>query len=195
MYQKIPTKLPSGYFKKIRKILKTTFLSFLLFFLLGTVYVNSANEKKDLVIPVVGATRKNWDKTSYWHPSWGKSVVHKGIDIFALQKTKVLSPVSGLIISNGYSENGGNYLYILGPKLRVFYFAHLNEKGFNAFKLVKAGEQIGLVGNSGNAIGKPYHLHFSIFSLFPFFKNFSNNGEQRWLKLFYLDPNHSLITS
>lgn len=161
-------------------------------YLLATIIINLIGEQKKLIIPVKDATSKNWDSKSYWYPNWGVSGVHKGIDVFAPHKTPVLSPISGLVIDVGYSNNGGNYIYIFGSKLRIYYFAHLNEVQIKRLEFVKKEQQIGTVGNTGNAISKPYHLHFSIFSLVPLMKNYNQEDEEGWKKMFYLDPNHSM---
>ncbi|MFD0939385.1 M23 family metallopeptidase [Pedobacter boryungensis] len=179
---------------KYKKI-KLLFLSLILLTICGVSYVNIIGQKKELFIPVVGANIKSWDSKSYWCTPWGKSKVHKGIDIFAKHKTEILSPINGFILSAGYSENGGNYLYILGPKLRIYYFAHLNTQEKHSFSFIKKRQHIGIVGNSGNAISSPYHLHFSIFSFFPIVKYYSGKESQGWMKMFYLDPVKSLITS
>lgn len=179
----------------IKRSIKVFAITFIAIIVIGISYVNIVGQTKELAIPVRGAAQASWDSKSYWHAPWGKSKVHKGIDIFAPQKTEVLSPVTGLILSAGYSENGGNYLYILGPKLRTYYFAHLNTQERSSFTFIKKGQRIGLVGNSGNAIGSPYHLHFSLYSIFPIIKNFSNKEPLGWMKMFYLDPVKSLITN
>jgi murein DD-endopeptidase MepM/ murein hydrolase activator NlpD len=100
---------------------------------------------------------------------------------------KVISPCDGIVVSNGWSTNGGNYIYILGANLRTYYFAHLNKILVSNFQLVKASDVIGLVGDTGNAKDKPFHLHFSVCSLIPIFHywNFKNEG---WKKMFYLNP-------
>lgn len=159
-------------------------------YILGFVCVNIVGEIKELTNHVVGD--RHWDSESFWQSPWGEAKVHKGIDIFAKRKSEILSPINGFVLSSTYSENGGYHLYIFGPKFRVYYFAHLNYKGKTAFSFVKKGQYIGLVGNSGNAISKPCHLHFSIFSLFPIVKHFNSNEPLGWLKMFYLDPSYSL---
>ena len=44
------------------------------------------------IIPVAGATPGDWNRRSFWYGPWGKSGVHKGIDIFAKQGTNVVAP-------------------------------------------------------------------------------------------------------
>lgn len=34
-------------------------------------------------IPVRAASRADWNPATFWHERWGRSGVHKGIDIFA----------------------------------------------------------------------------------------------------------------
>jgi murein DD-endopeptidase MepM/ murein hydrolase activator NlpD len=180
--------------KNIKRIFNFSAISFVAIIILGLGYVNIVGQNKELSIPVLDASINSWDSKSYWHSPWGKSKVHKGIDIFATRKTEIVSPINGLILSAGYSENGGNYLYILGPKLRTYYFAHLNKQEKSSFSFIKKGQCIGLVGNSGNAISSPPHLHFSIFSVFPVIKNYSGNVPFGWMKMFYLDPVKSFKT-
>ena len=71
------------------------------------------------VIPVQNATAKDWNPYSYWFYPWGKSGVHKGIDIFAKQGTPVLTAVSGVVIFTGNIDMGGNVVAVLGPKWRI----------------------------------------------------------------------------
>ncbi|MFI5450568.1 M23 family metallopeptidase [Pedobacter sp. UC225_61] len=179
----------------IKRMIKLLSFALVLLIVSGISFVNIIRQSKELIIPVLGATINSWDCKSYWHSPWGKSIVHKGIDIFAPHKTEILSPITGFILSAGYSENGGNYLYIFGPKLRIYYFAHLNTSEKHSYTFINKGQRIGAVGNSGNAISSPYHLHFSIFSLFPIVKYYTTNEPKGWMKMFYLDPVKSLITS
>jgi murein DD-endopeptidase MepM/ murein hydrolase activator NlpD len=174
---------------------RSTF-SILLLGLFGLLlYVNLANYHKNLQVPVLNAKVYSWDKKSFWFSPWGRSGIHKGIDIFAPHRTKVISPVQGIVIGTGYGENGGNYIYILGPTLRVYYYAHLNSISVKRFQMVKANAQIGEVGNTGNASLKPYHLHFSVSSLLPIFSRYKPSVVQGWEQMFYLDPNDLLVYS
>jgi murein DD-endopeptidase MepM/ murein hydrolase activator NlpD len=148
---------------------------------------------ENTVIPVQAATAKDWNQDSYWFAPWGKSCVHKGIDIFAHKKTPVLSASNGLVIFTGNIERGGNVVAILSPKGRIHYYAHLESVATQPLTLVTQKSLIGTVGNSGNARGKAPHLHYSILRLMP------NPAEitlekQGWKRMFYMNP-HLLLTS
>ena len=55
------------------------------------------------------------------------------------------------------------------------------------FSFVANGEQLGTVGTTGNAAGKPPHLHYSIVTPIPNFWNLDTD-KQGWKKMFYLNP-------
>lgn len=144
-------------------------------------------------IPVEGATTKDWNPKSFWHEPWGVSGVHKGIDVFAPQGKKVVSAVPGVVIYRGQLGIGGNVVAVLGPKWRIHYYAHLASADPSPLFL-RGGEQIGRVGTSGNAAGKPPHLHYSVVSLVPLPWRYSSSS-QGWKQMFFLDPDAVLRSS
>lgn len=142
-------------------------------------------------IPVQGATTNDWHKHSYWMSQWGASDVHKGIDIFAKNGTPILASTTGIVIFKGTLNRGGNAVAILGSKWHIHYYAHLNKHHVHVLEWVSRGEKIGEVGDTGNATGKPPHLHYSILNLIP------NPAEitletQGWKRMFYINPNVAL---
>jgi len=139
-------------------------------------------------MPVVGATVKDWNSKSFWYYPWGRSVTHKGIDIFAQDGASVVAPTAGLVLFSGEVSMGGNVVYMIGPKWRFHYFAHLKAYKTKGFRLVNAGDVIGLVGSSGNAKGKSPHLHYSIKSIFPYFWQYDPKVKQSWKRMFFIDP-------
>ena len=139
------------------------------------------------VIPVQNATSKDWNANSFWFSPWGKSGVHKGIDIFAKRGTPVISSTSGLVVYTGNISMGGNVVAVLGPKWRIYYYAHLDSIHTKSFNWATQGEIIGAVGNSGNAAGKPSHLHYSVLSLIPYPWRFSLQT-QGYKKVFFMNP-------
>lgn len=138
-------------------------------------------------MPVDGATKTSYNPKSFWYYPWGKSVTHKGVDIFAKEGTNVSSSTSGLVIYCGQISMGGNVVLILGSKWRLHYYAHLKEIKTSAFSWADRNEIIGNVGMSGNAAGKPPHLHYSIVTLIPYFWRIDRD-KQGWKKMFYLNP-------
>ena len=143
------------------------------------------------IMPVEGSSRSDWNPDSFWYEPWGESGVHKGIDIFANAGTPVLATVGGIVLFSGERGRGGNVVLVLGPRWKLYYYAHLQSLAVQPLSLVAGGAPLGSVGSSGNARGKSPHLHFSIVSLLPHFWHFST-GPQGWKKIFYLDPNDAL---
>ena len=139
------------------------------------------------VVPVQNATPKDWHKSSFWFSPWGQSGVHKGIDIFAPKGTHVIASTTGLVLFSGNIAMGGNVVAVLGPKWRIHYYAHLQSINAKKFDWAAKGNIIGTVGTSGNAKGKPPHLHYSIVTLLPYPWRITA-GWQGWKRMFYLNP-------
>ena len=89
---------------------------------------------------------------------------HDGDDIFAPLGAPLLACASGTVFSVGWNHIGGNRLWIRDAQGNEFYYAHLS--AFSPLAVngaqVKAGDVVGFVGNTGDAQGTPYHLHFEI---------------------------------
>lgn len=164
----------------------------ILILIIGFILIAGFMLPETLVIPVKGASKADWNHNTFWHP-WGKSGVHKGIDIFAKEGTPVVAASSGMVIYAGNISQGGNIVSILGPKWRIHYYAHLKEISVPSLKYITRGEIIGTVGTTGNAVGKPPHLHYSIITQIPYLwlYKFEPNGFDR---MFYLNPHEILIT-
>ena len=89
---------------------------------------------------------------------------HHGDDIFAPLGAPLLACAGGTVFSVGWNEVGGNRLWLRDAQGNAFYYAHLSAFSPLAVngKHVRAGEVVGFVGNTGDAAGTPYHLHFEI---------------------------------
>ncbi|RLK00157.1 M23 family metallopeptidase [Tenacibaculum ascidiaceicola] len=155
----------------------------ILLIILLTGFLIPQNFKK----PVNGATKSDYNPKSFWYYPWGKSVTHKGVDIFAKKNTKITSSTYGLVLFSGKISMGGNIVVILGPKWRLHYYAHLEEVKTTSLTFVNNNSVIGTVGTSGNAAGKAPHLHYSIFTLIPYVWKIDSD-KQGWKKMFYLNP-------
>jgi len=124
---------------------------------------NSFVSTLKLIIPVAGVRPDQLSDTFTDARSEGR--VHDAIDIPAPAGSPVLAASDGEIIKLFQSDRGGTTIYQLGPERKlVFYYAHLQRyaDGLTAGKFVKQGEVIAYVGDTGNAGGGNFHLHFSI---------------------------------
>lgn len=138
-------------------------------------------------MPVKKATNTDYNQNSFWYYPWGKSVTHKGVDIFAKEGTELQSSTSGLVLYTGQIDMGGNIVLILGPKWRLHYYAHLKDINTSKFSWVNRNELIGTVGTSGNAAGKQPHVHYSIVTTIPYIWRIDSD-RQGWKKIFFLNP-------
>ncbi|MGB2953342.1 MAG: M23 family metallopeptidase [Gaiellaceae bacterium] len=92
------------------------------------------------------------------------TIWHHGDDIFAPLGAPLLAVADGRVFSVGWNAVGGNRLWLRDNQGNEFYYAHLSaftrlaKNGAN----VKAGTVLGFVGNTGDAEGTPYHLHFEV---------------------------------
>ena len=142
---------------------------------------------QNLKMPVVGADDNSYNHETFWYEGWGSSIVHKGIDVFAKKGTSVHSATWGIVIMATEYGKGGKFVLVLGPKWRLHYYAHLDEIKTKRFAFVTHDTEIGTVGNTGNAINTPAHLHYGIGTLvlYPWRIDRAPLG---WQKMFYLNP-------
>lgn len=84
---------------------------------------------------------------------------HEGNDIFAPRGTPIVAPVSGTL-RQVVGNIGGYQFNLEGDDGNLYIGSHMDR--FAKDGSVQAGDVIGYVGDSGNAIGSRPHLHFEI---------------------------------
>jgi murein DD-endopeptidase MepM/ murein hydrolase activator NlpD len=89
---------------------------------------------------------------------------HHGEDIFAPLGAPVLAVTRGTVFSVGWNDLGGYRFWLRDEQGNQFYYAHLSAFSPLAVngRRVRPGDVLGFVGNTGDAQGTPYHLHFEI---------------------------------
>ncbi len=120
-------------------------------------------ESITLMMPVVGV------RITDLYNSWGDSRDggrrrHRGIDIFARKGTQIVAVADGVVSYIGVQPKGGNCLWLTTENGSSFYYAHLDRwaPGLYEGMQVTSGDLLGYVGNTGNALTTPAHLHFGI---------------------------------
>jgi peptidoglycan hydrolase-like protein with peptidoglycan-binding domain len=91
---------------------------------------------------------------------------HEGIDIIAPADAPVVAVADGAIdrISRTDTGLGGIRLWLRDDAGTTYYYAHLSSipAGLEIGVRVKAGQQVGAVGRTGDARGGVFHLHFEM---------------------------------
>lgn len=97
-----------------------------------------------------------------WHAPRSGGRLHQGLDIFAPRGTPLVAAADGIVTQKYIGALPGKSIEITGEKGVQFFYAHLEDwhEGLELGQEVKRGQVIGYVGNTGNAISTPPHLHF-----------------------------------
>lgn len=99
-----------------------------------------------------------------WHAARGSGRKHEGIDIFAARGTPVRSATEGIVLRVGENRLGGQVVWVLGPGAQRHYYAHLDRfSDIRSGMRIEPGRVLGYVGNTGNAVTTPPHLHYGIY--------------------------------
>jgi murein DD-endopeptidase MepM/ murein hydrolase activator NlpD len=99
---------------------------------------------------------------------------HHGDDILGELGQPLVAVADGTIFSAGWNRVGGNRLWLRDHAGDEFYYAHLSafSKLVTKGAHVRAGQVIGFMGDTGDAEGKPTHLHFEVHPVSMLFLGF-----------------------
>jgi hypothetical protein len=106
-------------------------------------------------------------RSGFGAPRDGGAREHHGIDIFRPRGTPVIAAVDGYARLDE-SPRGGRVVWLRDARTnRRLYYAHLHDWALEADAEVRTGDVLGYVGNTGNAITTPPHLHFGVYDRGP----------------------------
>jgi len=91
-------------------------------------------------------------------PRWGR--IHKGIDLAAATGTKIYASDGGVVTFSGWQNGLGYVIYIDHGGLLETVYGHCSKLLVSEGDKVYQGQNIALVGSTGNSTGP--HLHFEI---------------------------------
>ncbi len=87
-------------------------------------------------------------------------IAHGGIDIVAKEGTPIRSATSGVVIFSGWTYEMGNLIILYHGDDYITFYGHNQKNLVSRLDVVKGGDVIGYVGNTGISSGP--HLHFEI---------------------------------
>jgi murein DD-endopeptidase MepM/ murein hydrolase activator NlpD len=107
---------------------------------------------------------------AWWHNDWHAPRccpyphLHQGLDLFAPRGTPVVAAVDGFVSQKVNGPISGLAVEIRDAGNTEYYYAHLSgfASGIAVGTPVRAGQILGYVGNTGNAMRTAPHLHFEI---------------------------------
>lgn len=118
-----------------------------------TAVISSGNT---LIWPITGKITSLFGEREA--PTEGSSTAHEGIDISGEWGAEISAAADGFVYYVGESDGYGKHLIIShGESFKTLY-AHCSEIVVKEGQVVKQGETVALVGNTGRATGS--HLHF-----------------------------------
>ena len=99
--------------------------------------------------------------SSPFGPRWGR--MHNGIDLVLVGDSCYGKPcyaaADGVVITKEYHNGFGNLVVIEHDGIKTYY-AHLSDFSCEVGQVLKAGDEVGKIGASGNVTGP--HLHFEV---------------------------------
>lgn len=93
-------------------------------------------------------------------PFTGESANHKGIDVAAPIGTPVRAPADGVVVFSGVKEGFGNFVMLAHGYGIVTGYGHSAQNLVTTGQVIKRGEQLSTVGQTGRTTGP--HLHYEI---------------------------------
>ncbi|PLR78222.1 peptidase M23 [Bacillus sp. V3-13] len=89
---------------------------------------------------------------------------HAGVDIAkAGDNVSIVAAADGVVIRSEFSESYGNVVYIahsINGQTFTTVYAHMRNRTVQSGQVVTKGQQLGLMGNTGQSFGQ--HLHFEL---------------------------------
>lgn len=126
--------------------------------------VTEVIEKGTKVVPSRGSGQLAWPTVGGYISShvgyrWGR--LHKGLDIARPSNYTIKAADNGTVVEAGYSGSFGNKIVINHNNGMKTIYAHMSSLKVSVGQTVTKGQQIGVMGSTGNSTGT--HLHFELY--------------------------------
>ncbi len=97
----------------------------------------------------------------------GEKQFHGGYDMVGVGSDHICAVVGGTVVhsriitdKSNPTWQWGNYVCIRGEDGKLYYYCHMKSRAVTAGQSVKAGDKLGVMGNTGYSFGA--HLHFEV---------------------------------
>ncbi|MCM3585170.1 peptidoglycan DD-metalloendopeptidase family protein [Mesobacillus maritimus] len=115
--------------------------------------------------PPVSGGSFTWPASGYVSSGYGSRSLgnHHGIDIAKGGNVPIVAAADGVVIRSYYSSSYGNAIFIshsINGQVYTTVYAHMSNRAVGSGAVVKKGQRIGTMGNTGQSFGQ--HLHFEL---------------------------------
>lgn len=118
----------------------------------------SLSNNREITVPLHGRITSRYGYRT--NPISGKYGLHTGLDIAADEGTNIVAAYNGVVRDTGYGTKKGNFVLMEHMDGTETLYCHCSEILVDEGTVIRAGETIALVGNTGWSTGP--HLHFEI---------------------------------
>ena len=125
--------------------------------------VLSSRQRNEDSMPNGRPIRKGWMSSKFGErtdPFTGRKVMHKGIDFAGKSGADVLAVADGIVIAAVKSSGYGNLVEVDHGNGYVTRYGHNKSFNVNSGQVVKRGDVIAAIGNTGRSTGP--HVHFEV---------------------------------
>jgi murein DD-endopeptidase MepM/ murein hydrolase activator NlpD len=147
--------------KKVEELVSRANLQDSTFFRLSSHVINQSTvlKQRPSIAPAAGRITSGFGYRV--HPFFRQLMFHEGIDISNRMYTPVSATADGRIAEVKYSHDYGNFVKIEHPSSGyTTVYAHLQRAAVVEGQVVKRGEMIGYMGNTGRSTGP--HVHYEV---------------------------------
>jgi murein DD-endopeptidase MepM/ murein hydrolase activator NlpD len=123
----------------------------------------NARVKQNLTPAALPVNLGTWNASGFgWRidPITGQMALHEGIDFIAEHGTPIKAAAAGVVVTAELHSAYGNMVEIDHGGDMLTRYAHASKILVKSGQLVKSGEKIAEVGNTGRSTGP--HLHFEV---------------------------------
>ncbi len=117
---------------------------------------------RTMMVPTHQPVAGNLGSSFGWRidPFTGRSALHTGLDFQAVTGTPILAAAGGVVVTQEFHPEYGNMVEIDHGRDLVTRYAHASRVHVKKGDLIKRGQKIAEVGNTGRSTGP--HLHFEV---------------------------------